>query len=277
MIDVSLIITTKNEDRHIENCLKAVRNQIYPHDKIEIIVVDNNSLDQTKKIAYKYTDKIYNFGPERSAQRNYGIEQAQGEYILYLDADMILSQRVIAECVEKCKKERYVALYIPEKITGDGFWIKVRDFERSFYDATAIDCVRFVKKDEFLKIGGFDETLTGPEDWDFDRRIKKNGKVDIIKSPLYHNEGRFNLKKYLYKKSYYSRSLDKYIKKWGKNDPLIRQQLGLWYRYFIVFIESKQKFTKLISHPLLLIAMFFLRIMIGISYLKNKKLNCGIY
>ena len=70
----------------------------------------------------------------------------------------------------KCECENVDALYIPERIVGDGFWIKVRDFERSFYVGTVIDAVRFIRKDLFEKIGGFDETLIGPEDWDLNRQ-----------------------------------------------------------------------------------------------------------
>jgi len=40
---------------------------------VEIIVVDNNSTDNTVKIAKRFTDKVYNKGPERSTQRNYGV------------------------------------------------------------------------------------------------------------------------------------------------------------------------------------------------------------
>ena len=74
---VSIIVTTKNEEKNIENCLKSVKNQNYPQNKIEIIVVDNNSIDKTKQIALRYTDKVYNFGPERSAQRNFGVEKSK--------------------------------------------------------------------------------------------------------------------------------------------------------------------------------------------------------
>lgn len=63
---VSVILTTKNEEKHIGNCLKSVKKQAYPRDEIEIIVVDNNSTDKTKEIAKRYTDKVYNFCPERS-------------------------------------------------------------------------------------------------------------------------------------------------------------------------------------------------------------------
>ncbi len=269
MILVSVVITTKNEESNIKNCLESIKRQSYPKDKVEIIVVDNNSTDKTKEVARRYTETIYNFGPERSAQRNFGIRRAEGKYILYLDADMLLSVNVIQESAAKCEKEDCIALYIPEKIVGNGFWVKVRDFERSFYNATLIDCVRFVRKDKFLKIGGFDETLTGPEDWDFDRRIREVGEVNIINSPIYHNEGEFNLKKYINKKSYYARSFNKYIQKWGRNDPIIKKQLGFWYRYFGVFIENG-KWKKLLSHFVLTLGMYLLRFLVGLAFLIHR-------
>ena len=269
MILVSVVITTKNEEKHISNCLASIKSQSYPQEKIEVIIVDNNSNDKTKEISLRYTDKVYNFGPERSAQRNYGVKQANGKYILYLDADMILSENIISECVNKCEHEGCIALYIPERIIGKGFWVMVRDFERSFYNATVIDCVRFVRRDKFLEIYGFDESLTGPEDWDFDRRIKEVGKTDIIDSPIYHNEGKFNLIRYIKKKIYYVRSFDAYIKKWGKNDPIVRKQLGFWYRYFGVFIENG-KWRKLLSHFVLTLGMYLLRFLVGLAFLIHR-------
>ncbi len=87
--------------------------------------------------------------------------------------------------------------------------------------------MRFVRKDKFLEVGGFDESLTGPEDWDFDRRIKEIGKVDIVSASLCHNEAGFNPKHYLKKKSYYSSSFDKYIQKWEENDKINRKAIGV--------------------------------------------------
>jgi len=281
---ISIIITTKNEEYNIANCLKSIKRQTYPQDEIEIISVDNNSTDKTKEIAFSYTDKVYNAGPERSAQRNFGVKQATGEYLLYLDADMILSADVVKECVEKCKKKGYVALYIPERVVdlsshrlnnlcnqtfnlcNQSYWVKVRDFERSFYNATVIDCVRFVRRDKFLAVGGFDENLTGPEDWDFDRRIRQVGKVDIIKSPLYHNERGFNIRRYLNKKVYYAQSFHEYVQKWGKDDPIIKKQLGLGYRFFKVFIEN-EKWRKLFCAPRLTLGMYFLKFLVGMRFL----------
>jgi len=266
---VSVIITTKNEEQNIANCLNSIKRQTYPQGNIEIISVDNNSTDKTKEIALSYTDKVYNVGPERSAQRNFGVRQATGKYILYLDADMILSENVVKECVEKCENEGNIALYIPERIIGNGFWIRVRDFERSFYNATVIDCVRFVRRGKFLELGGFDENLIGPEDWDFDRRVRGIGKVSIIDSPVYHNEGEFSFRRYVNKKAYYAKSFDKYIKKWPGEDSVIKQQLGLGYRYVGVFVENG-KWKRLIRNPVLTVSMYVLRVIIGRMYIMDK-------
>ena len=155
---VSVVITTKNEEKHIVSCLKSIKNQDYPREKIEIIVVDNHSTDDTVKLAKQYTKNIFTKGPERSAQRNYGmITKSQGQYVMYVDADMELSKKVISSCVSKVTKNPdIIGLYIREIVTGDSYWSKVRRFERSFYEGTVIDCVRFIKKSAFVKVKGFD-------------------------------------------------------------------------------------------------------------------------
>jgi glycosyltransferase involved in cell wall biosynthesis len=263
---VSVIVTTKNEEKNIENCLKSIKDQTFWN--TEVIVVDNHSEDETVKTARKYTNKVYLEGPERSSQRNYGAKVARGEYLLYLDADMILSPNVIEECVKKCEIDRTDALYLPERIVGEGFWIKVRDFERSFYTGTVIDAVRFIRKDLFERVGGFDETLVGPEDWDFDRRLRKIGRTGVINTALYHNEGSFDVKRYLKKKKYYTAGIKDYVRKWGSNDPETMKQLGMRYRLMGVFVE-KGKWKRLIRHPLFTSSMYYLRFRVALEYLQS--------
>lgn len=263
---VSVVITTKNEEKNIENCLQSIRSQTFKN--IELIVVDNFSEDKTAELSKKCAAKVYFKGNERSAQRNYGAKVARGEYLIYLDADMILSPTVIEECVAKCKCDNVDALYVPERIVGDGFWIKVRDFERSFYTGTVIDAVRFVRRDLFLQVGGFDETLVGPEDWDFDRKIRKIGRTGVAIVPLYHNEGRFIMKRYLKKKGYYTDGIQRYIKKWGSNDLETAKQVGIRYRLMDVFVE-KGKWKRLIGNLPFATAMYCLRIRVALEYFKN--------
>ncbi len=264
---VSVIINTKNEEKNIARCLESVQKQNYPQDQIEIIVVDNDSTDRTKEIAGKHTRLIFNYGPERSAQKNFGVGRSGGQYFIHLDADMELSGGVILECVKKIENDgEIVALNIPEIVVGKKFFSRARKFERSFYNNTVIDGVRFIKKNKFLAIGGFDEDMHACEDWDLTKRIKKTGKIDTIRAPLFHNEVEFNLKRYLKKKKYYSGNMDVYIEKWGKDDQDVKKQFGIYYRFFGVFLENG-KWKRLVAHPILAAGMYFLRFWVGVNFL----------
>jgi glycosyltransferase involved in cell wall biosynthesis len=292
---VSVIVTTRNEERNIGNCLKSIQLQTYK--SIEIIVVDNDSTDRTKEIARYYTDVVVNKGPERSAQRNHGIyELATGEYVMFIDADMILSPTLIDSCVAEILTDGVVALHIEELILGHRFLARIRRFERSFYSGTVIDGARFFRRSLFCEIGGFDEELPpGPEDWDLDKRLKKVGKILLVPSigkkyewkmeefvknlgasingeyvGIYHNESELSLKSYLSKKSYYSQSMNSYIAKWGESDSDISKQLGLVYRYFLVFVENS-KYKRILISPVLTAAMLALRLSVGICYLVTKR------
>ena len=287
---VSVVVTTRNEERNIGNCLKSIKLQTYK--PIEIIVVDNNSNDETKTIAREYADVVVDKGPERSAQRNYGIcDLAHGEFAMFIDADMILSPSLVEECVSRFQTQDVVALHIDEIILGRGLLAKIRRFERSFYSGTVIDGARFFVRKTFCDIGGFDEDLPpGPEDWDLDKRLKETGNIELVdpfcepiewvmanridelgtgyqsnRAAIYHNEAHQSFKAYLRKKIYYAPSMKSYVDKWGKNDADIRKQLGIWYRFVWVFIED-EKFRKSIAHPVLATAMIGLRAAVAFSY-----------
>src|SRR5687768_15825564 len=96
---VSVIITTKNEVAILETLLKSLTTQTYSN--TEIIIVDNHSTDNTAKLSKKYTENFFLFGPERSAQRNFGAKNSKGTFLFFLDADMELTPRVIEDCTEK--------------------------------------------------------------------------------------------------------------------------------------------------------------------------------
>jgi len=263
---VSVIVPTKNSARTIGRSLSSVRGQSYP--RIELIVVDGGSTDGTPEIAAKFADRVVEHSSERSEARNLGAKISSGAYLLFLDSDMILSPRVIEECVGAAEGG-LDALYVPERIVGSGFWIKVRDFERSFYTGTVIDAVRFIRRELFEGVGGFDESLVAGEDWDLDRRLRRAGaRVGVISSPLYHDEGEFDTERYFAKKSYYAEGFSRYAEKW-KNDEIVRRQLGAAYRLFWVFVEDG-RWRRLISHPALAIGMYYLRFRVGLEYLRSR-------
>lgn len=251
---VSIIITTKNEELVIGRLLESIKKQEYKY--IEIIVVDNNSTDKTKKISQKYTKKFFNKGPERSAQRNYGVNKAKGEYILILDADMELKKDLVAKCVKKISNDKKLGgVVIPEVSVAVNFWEEVKAFERSFYNKngdSSVDAARFFKKKVFTKVNGYDETITGPEDWDLPERIKKEGyKISRVNTQIYHHEKIDNPIKLAQKKYYYALTSHRYLKKHNIS-PISPKTI-----YFLRPVFYKQP-LRLVKNPILTIAMFIM-------------------
>lgn len=209
---VSTVVTTLNSGKTLKKLLTSIKEQSYR--QVEIIVVDNNSTDETCEIVKCFTKKVFTKGPERSAQRNFGAKKALGKYLLFLDSDMVLTKDVIGECVEKLEKGEAEMVIIPEKSFGDGFWAKAKILEREIQRGEDyFEAARFFPKRLFWEAGGYDETLTGPEDWDLPQRLAKTHQVGRIKSLILHNEGRPTLLKLAKRKYYYGLSTHRYLKK----------------------------------------------------------------
>lgn len=247
---ISVIITTKNSAKTLKTLLESINNQTYK--KVEIVVVDNKSTDKTIAIARKYTKKVYNIGPERSAQRNYGAKKALGKYVVFLDSDMELTPNVIYECVEKSKI--FKALILPEKTVGSGFVPAIRSFEREMYEGDSnIELARFYEKKVFLEIGGYDENLTGPEDYDLSYRVSKKYKIGRIYSYVLHHEEDIKWVKLLQKKFYYANKGAIYAQ---KHPELIKIQGTIFFRK--VYLKHWKKF---LLNPILGMSFLLTRIL----------------
>ncbi len=251
---VSVIIPTRNSEKTLLQCLRSIKNQTYKN--IETIVVDNSSVDTTKRIAQKYTAKIFNQGPERSTQRNFGVNQAVGLYLLIIDSDMNLSEKVIENCLTKIQTDENIkGLIIPEESFGQGFWAQCKRLERSFYlGVDWMEGARFFKKDDFLKVGGFAETMVSGEDWDLSRRLEKIGRIDRINDLIYHNEGRINLYHTVKKKFYYAGKFTNYAQQ-NKTGEKFKKQTSILNRYKLFFFQP----LKLLKNPIIGLGMLFMK------------------
>ena len=249
---ISCIITTRNEAKTLPDLRVSLNKQTYTD--FEVVLVDNNSSDQTKEIAKKFGARVFNKGPERSVQRNFGAAKTKGEYILILDADMVLDPNVLRQLAELSLKKDFAAAVIPEKSFGKGYWAKCKAYEREFYvGEESIEAARFFDKDTFNKFNGYDTSLTGPEDYELPLRMKKRGlKIGRIKSFILHNEKKFSPLKSARKKFYYASHARAYIK---KHPEMTFSQGNLLFRH--VFFR---KWKKLVSQPNLAAGMFLMRI-----------------
>ncbi len=91
---ISFIIPTYNAQKYLDKCLDSVKEQDYPKDKMEILVVDGGSIDRTLSIAKKYGAGILK-NPYRDAEsgKSIGIQASKGEIIALVDADNELVEK----------------------------------------------------------------------------------------------------------------------------------------------------------------------------------------
>ncbi len=251
---VSVIVPTRNSAGTLEDCLQSIADQTYK--KIELMIVDRDSTDDTKKIARKFTKKVFNHGPERSAQRNLGVDKASGEYVAIIDSDMKLSDGVVESCVSAmAKSAKNEGVIIPEESFGIGFWAQCKKLERSYYIGNdAIEAARFFKKATYQKLGGFNTDLVSGEDWDLSRRVREIGKIVRIDDLIYHNEGKINLYKTLKKKYYYAQHAQQYLSASNTTSKLM-DDAGPVARFRLFFRNP----NKLLANPLESLGMLVMK------------------
>ena len=251
---VSVIVTTRNNHDTLDACLSSITNQTY--EPIELVVVDRDSSDGTKVIAKYYTNLVFNCGPERSAQRNFGVSKASGQYILIVDSDMELSPHVVRDCVDTINYMPGVGgVIIPEESFGKGFWAKCKSLERSFYSGNdTIEAARFCSKDLFQQIGGYNTTMISGEDWDLSNRIRNIGRVERVSSQIRHNEGNLRLTKTLSKKFYYAGKAKEYLKH-NRDGALLTSKAGPIERYKLFLSRP----GRLLSNPIVGLGMLFMK------------------
>ena len=108
MITISLCMIVKNESEVLARCLDSVRDAVD-----EIIIIDTGSDDNTREIARRYTDHVYDFEwiDDFSAARNYSFSKASMDYCMWLDADdMLAPEARAALCALKATLDPSVAV-----------------------------------------------------------------------------------------------------------------------------------------------------------------------
>lgn len=101
-MQLSIIIITKNEEINIKRTLNAIVDGLSGL-RYEIIVIDSGSNDNTENIVRNYTNQFYyNNWTGYSDQRNFGNQFANGEWILFLDADEVITKELASEIIQIC-------------------------------------------------------------------------------------------------------------------------------------------------------------------------------
>jgi glycosyltransferase involved in cell wall biosynthesis len=201
---LSIVIPTFNEERYLPNLLHSLDRQTFRD--FEVIVADADSRDASRQIA-AYHGCLVVAGGRIAQGRNAGARQAQGEQILFLDADVTLAPTFLEELLRRVhKKKLRVAsgFIIPD---SRKIFDKIMVATSNLWHF-AIQCLYphasgfyiLARKSLHDEIGGFDEELFLTEDHDYVIRAARHGKFRYLWKPRvkfsvrrFDKEGRWRL------------------------------------------------------------------------------------
>ncbi len=189
-IDISIVIPAKNEEEFLKLCIENIIKAVSKY-KFEIIVVDNESDDNTSKIAEIYGCRVVqNEKRGAASSRNIGASIAEGEFVAFIDADCIIEEKWFEYTKEHFQNQKVVAVGTKASINfNNATWVERTVFYLNNRKSSNISKkaakVRWIgtsnmliKKIYFDEVGGFNEDFITCEDYNLCERLSQLG--DII-------------------------------------------------------------------------------------------------
>lgn len=189
-MEISFIIPAKNESNFLPRCLESVRNAIIVSSKsAEILLIDNDSTDNTVNIAQNYGCHVHIVKNKTIAGlRNFGAKIASGRYLAFIDADCVIDSNWIMLCRENLKINGIAATgtrAIPSKEYGN--WVSWAWFYLAAGSKRPDNVLwigtsnLLISKQTFWEFDGFAENLQTAEDVDFCTRLNSTYKIRLEK------------------------------------------------------------------------------------------------
>ena len=181
---LSIVIPAFNEARLIQQSLHSVTTSIAANQHSwftsEIIVVDNNSTDNTAELA-RLAGATVVFEPinQIGRARNAGAAHATGDWLLFLDADSLLSPGLLADILQLIESGKYVGCGSTLRMDGLPWWANMT---LRFWTAVSVLCrwaagaLVVCRRDAFQEVGGFDQDLYALDEVALSKQLKRWGR-----------------------------------------------------------------------------------------------------
>lgn len=202
---ISIIIPTLNEEKFLGATLKNLKN--LARIEREIIVSDSQSKDSTLEVAKRYADKIVSTPTGKrgiSTGKNTGAAAARGDYLVFIDADVVIPQpdEFFSELLNLfAKDEKLLALTVPIKVYPEsatradkfffglinGFYFVMNNI---FHKGNASGEFQMIRASAFRAVRGYREDLVAGEDNDMFIRLSKIGKTRFFSRLCVYHSGR---------------------------------------------------------------------------------------
>lgn len=184
---ISIIIPAHNEENYLRPTLFSIKNQTFQD--YETILVANGCTDGTERIAIKRADdklKLFSLPQANvSLARNKGAEMAQGEILLFLDADTLLDPETLQK-INQQFNQSYALATTKVRPDEDKFKYRFLMMVKSFYNRTGLYTASsgalVCRKKDFHSAGGYNPELRVMEHKDLIGKLKQFGKKTCIKT-----------------------------------------------------------------------------------------------
>jgi glycosyltransferase involved in cell wall biosynthesis len=178
-----VLIPAHNEEEYISNCIASVLRSQWPREQLEILVIDNCSIDSTARLARAAGAEVLHAPKGRiGAVRNVGLAAAKGQFVAYVDGDCEVPSKWLCTAVDLLESQAGVgAVGGPCLSPIDGTWVE-RSLAPSRLGPDIVKPVKAIATSSFIArtsllrdAGGFDGTLISGEDDDMSNRIISRG------------------------------------------------------------------------------------------------------
>jgi len=175
---ISVIIPTLNEASYLPATLRSIGR---PDDKLEIIVVDGGSTDETLAIASDFGAKAFVGNRSRAIQMNAGAAVATGDTLLFLHADTLLPDGYV-QGIEKSLDDDNIAGAFRLRIDGRGVGLRAVEWGANLRSKLLQlpygDQALFMRSKTFFELGGY-RKLPIMDDFELVQRLRRIGKVTL--------------------------------------------------------------------------------------------------
>lgn len=178
----SFIIPVRNDARRLQRCLATIRACRYPAERVEIIVIDNGSTDDSAVVARDAGARVLTLPSVRvSEARNQAALTAGGDVLAFVDADHEIGPEWLASAAETLAASDVIAAGALCHPPRDGTWVQrqydaFRDHRSGVFETQWLGSGNLaVKAEAFRNVAGFDTSLETCEDVDLCRRLRRAG------------------------------------------------------------------------------------------------------
>jgi len=194
---ITVGVCVKNNERTVKGSIDGILNQKYPRELMQIIIVDGCSTDRTLPIIRRMTSEmdlsveiLSDKGKGLGAARQMVVDNAQGDYIIFVDGDVELQEDFIQKQVDFMEKNPNVATAIGGYMFKEGNLISTVWCLANHVSGFGLGNDATIYRSEVLRqVGGFDKKMRGTEDKDVILRIRKKGWAFLANETagFYHN------------------------------------------------------------------------------------------